>query len=284
MNLKEYFKKNKTTIVDLIDKAGNVKALPRPYLGMSQLGEECWRKLWYSFRWCEYSTYDGRVQRIFDVGHKAEVDMVKDLEKIGVKTWDTLDNQKSFIAVSGHCKGHGDGVGSNIPGAEKTNHLLEFKTSSSKHFKEMEKKGVKESKPVHYAQMVLYMKFSKLTRALYMMYNKDTSAYYIERIKSNNNFADELIKKAEDIITCEDVNVFQKIGSGNPSFYKCKFCDYSDICHNDSSPVKTCRTCVSGNLLDGGIWGCGIQKDKHLNLLKQKEACSNYQKLECFNV
>jgi len=284
-NLEEYFAKNPTTIKDLIDDIGKFKGLPRPYLGMSQLGEECWRKLWYYFRWCAYQEYDGRVQRIFNTGHKAEADMIRDLESIGVKTWDTLDAQAGFTAVSGHCQGHGDGVANNIPGAEKTDHLLEFKTSSDKYFKELEKKGLMASKPTHHAQMVLYMHKSepKLTRGLYMVYNKNTSAYYTERVKADSTYAKDLLRKAEDIITSETVNAFSKIGNGSPSFFKCRFCDYSDLCHNDAMPVKTCRTCTSVSLLDDGKWGCGIQNDKILDNKAQADACPNYNMLGCFN-
>jgi len=282
-NLEAYFKENKSTISDLIDEAGKVKSLPRPYLGMSQLGEECWRKLWYYFRWCTYSEYDGRVQRIFDTGHRAEADMIRDLESIGVKTWDTLDAQAGFVAVGGHCQGHGDGMGIGIPDAPKTEHLLEFKTSSDKYFKEVQKKGVMVSKPLHYAQMVLYMKFTKATRGLYMVYNKNTSAYYTERVREDKTYAKDLLRKAESIITSETVEAFQKIGNGTESFFMCRFCDSSDVCHNGAKPVKTCRTCTSANLLDDGVWGCGLQKDKPLSTEEQAEACPNYNLLECFN-
>ena len=282
-DLQKYFEKNPTTIADLIDAAGKVKNLPRPYLGMSQLGEECWRKLWFYFRWCTHSEYDGRVQRIFDTGHKAEADMIRDLEKIGVETWDTLDAQAGFVAVGGHCQGHGDGMARNIPGAEKTDHLLEFKTSSDKYFKEVVKKGIMVSKPTHYAQMVLYMKFTKVKRGLYMVYNKNTSGYYTERVHADNTYAKDLLRKAEDIITSENVNSFPKIGNGTASFFMCRFCDSADVCHNGAPPVKTCRTCTSVSLLDDGKWGCGIQKDKPLSNEEQAEACPNYDVLDCFN-
>jgi len=282
-SLTDYFENNKATIANLIDEENSVKQLPRPYLGMSQLGGECWRQLWYYFRWCEYSSYDGRVGRIFQTGHSAEETMIKDLESIGVECWDTLDAQEAFIAVNGHCQGHGDGAARNIPGAEKTDHLLEFKTSSDKYFKTVVKKGVMEEKPTHYAQMVLYMYFKKFTRGLYMVMNKNDSSYYTERVHADNTYAKDLIRKAEAIITSEDVDDFPKIGSGLPSFYKCTFCDYKDLCHNDADPVVTCRTCTSVSLLDEGRWGCGLQKDKPLTKEEQAEACPNYNKFECFN-
>ena len=101
-NLGEYFSKDKNNIVDMIDEGNSVRELPRPYLGMSQLGGECWRQLWYYFRWCEYNSYDGRTGRIFQTGHNAEVKMIKDLESVGIECWDTLDAQAGFTAVHGH--------------------------------------------------------------------------------------------------------------------------------------------------------------------------------------
>ena len=282
-NLTEYFEKNQETIADIIDKKNSVKELPRPYLGMSQIGDECWRKLWYYFRWCEYSEFDGRVGRIFQTGHNAEIKMIKDLESIGVECWDTLDDQDAFVEVNGHFQGHGDGKARNIPGAPKTDHLLEFKTSSDKYFKALVKKGIIEEKYVHYCQMVIYMKKSDLNRGLYMVENKNDSNYYIERVKGNISLANELIRKAEAIITSEDVDDFEKIGSKSPAFFKCRFCNFSDICHNDANPVKTCRTCTSVSLLDEGKWGCGIQNDKELSVQDQKDACPNYSKLDCFS-
>jgi hypothetical protein len=278
-DLTDYFSSNKATIANMIDEKNSVKELPRPYLGMSQLGDECWRKLWYYFRWCEYSEFDGRVGRIFQTGHDAEAKMIKALESIGVETWDTLDAQAGFTAVNGHCQGHGDGMAKNIPGAPKTIHLLEFKTSSEKYFKALIKKGMVEEKPTHHAQMVLYMKFTKTTRGLYMVENKNTSEYYTERVHADI----DLIRKATDIITSEDINDFDKIGSGSASFFKCRFCNFSDLCHNDANPVRTCRTCTSVSLLDDGKWGCGIQGDKELSIQDQKDACPNYNILDCSN-
>jgi len=265
-SLKDYFDSNKNNIAELIDNKNSVRDLPRPYLGMSQLGGDCWRSLWFYFRWCEYSEFDGRVGRIFQTGHDAEAKMIKDLESIGVETWDTLDAQAGFVAVNGHCQGHGDGMARNVPGAEK-----------------LVKKGVMISKPTHYAQMILYMHFTKVSRGLYMVYNKNDSSYYTERVKADSIYAKDLIRKATDIITSENVNDFDKIGSGNANFFACKFCNFAEQCHNDAAPVKTCRTCTSVSLLDDGKWGCGIQNDKELSLQEQKDACANYNILECFN-
>ena len=281
-NIGDFLESDKTRIVDLIDKAGTTKSLPRPYLGMSQLGEECLRKLWYYFRFAAETEIDGRVNRIFTTGHNAEADMIKSLESIGVETWDTLDAQAGFSAVSNHCRGHSDGMAKGIPGAEKTTHLLEFKTSSDKLFKTVKKKGVKAEKYVHYCQMVLYMHFSGATRALYMVYNKNTSEYYTERVNENPELAKDLIFKANLIITSEDVNDFKRIGTGTPSFFKCRFCDFSGQCFGTEKANRNCRTCKNSDVLDDGKWGCGLHDIKDISYINQQEGCASHQYLECF--
>ena len=127
------------------------------------------------------------------------------------------------------------------------------------------------------------MKFTNVTRGLYMVYNKNTSGYYTERVKADNTYAKDLIRKATDIISSNTVNAFARIGTGQPSFFKCRFCDYADLCFNDKTPVKTCRTCTSANILDDGVWGCNLRNDYNLSPKEQEEACPNYNVLECFN-
>lgn len=63
----------------------------RNHLGASELGEECWRKLWYGFRWTKLEHFDGRMMRLFNVGHSAEPRFVTYLRGIGfeVKEFET---------------------------------------------------------------------------------------------------------------------------------------------------------------------------------------------------
>lgn len=63
----------------------------RNHLGASELGEECWRKLWYGFRWTKQERFDGRMMRLFNVGHSAEPRFVTYLKGIGfqVKEFET---------------------------------------------------------------------------------------------------------------------------------------------------------------------------------------------------
>ncbi len=84
-----------------------------------------------------------------------------------------------------HFQGNADGIITGLPQAPKSPHLLEIKTASDKMFKDMQKSGVKKSKPEHYAQMQIYMKWSidqfgadGCQRALYFVVNKDNDDIY----------------------------------------------------------------------------------------------------------
>lgn len=55
----------------------------RNHLGASELGEQCWRKLYYKFRWFKKPSFDGRMLRLFNVGHTAEPRFISYLRGIG---------------------------------------------------------------------------------------------------------------------------------------------------------------------------------------------------------
>ena len=57
----------------------------RNHLGASELGEQCWRKLYYKFRWFKKPSFDGRMLRLFNVGHTAEPRFISYLRGIGFK-------------------------------------------------------------------------------------------------------------------------------------------------------------------------------------------------------
>jgi hypothetical protein len=57
----------------------------RNHLGASEMGEECWRKLWYKFRWVKREQFSGRMLRLFNVGHQAEPRFIAYLEALDLK-------------------------------------------------------------------------------------------------------------------------------------------------------------------------------------------------------
>jgi hypothetical protein len=252
----------------------------RTYLGASILGTECERALWYAFRWCADPDFSGRLYRLFETGQHEEARLVRDLRAIGCTVHEVDPETGEQFAVSdigGHFKGHADGVAVNIPEAPATWHLLEFKTSSDKLFKEVKAKGVKASKPSHYVQMMVYMGKLGLKRALYLVKNKDTDELYAERVRYDASEYKQYIDKARRVI--EATMPPERIANRQDSFL-CRFCDANALCWNTSKtaavplPCVSCRSCCHATPeMDGdGRWSCNYHK-KDLSRDDQELAC-----------
>lgn len=249
------------------------ESLPRPYLGLSQIGEKCHRKLQYDHYWAYTSKISARLQRLFQVGHDSEEIMINDLKKIGIHT---SGEQDEIIATAGHWKGHIDGIGTYGDGYS---FLLEFKTHNDKSFKELTKKKVKEAKPTHYDQMTAYMSYLGFPKALYMAVNKNNSEYYLEWVDLDREHAKELKRKELEIITAD--TLLPRIGSGTPTWFECKLCNAKDVCFNRTPVNLNCRTCEHVDVLDEGAWSCSL-KGEQLTVEDQIKGCGKYNKSEMF--
>jgi len=245
----------------------------RGYLGASVIGHSCERYLWYTFRVCCKEDFPGRIYRLFETGDLEEIRMVKDLRDIGCTVHETDEhgNQFAVYALGGHFSGHMDGVALGIPGAEKTWHVLEFKTHNAKSFAKLKKDGVQASKPQHYAQMQAYMHETGMKRALYLACNKNTDELYAERVHYDKNFALNLMTKAERIITATAVP--ERITT-RQDWWECKFCSAHSLCWGIGEtalpvPSINCRQCChAGPKLDGQArWVC----DKHQRSLSKRD-------------
>src|ERR1035437_7556429 len=84
----------------------------RNHLGASELGNECWRELYYKFRWVKLEKHDGRKLRLFNVGHSAEPRFITYLRGIGFEVKEFDDNGKQFriSGAKGHYGGSLDGM------------------------------------------------------------------------------------------------------------------------------------------------------------------------------
>jgi len=256
------------TTKHLID-IGGVFELPRPYLGMSQLGHHCPRFLWYSFRWAFIEAHSSRIKRLFARGHREEPEIVKELEKIGIRCY---GDQDEVVTCEGHIKGHRDGACIGVIEAPKTEHLSEFKTASDKKFKEFVKLGCEKANPQYFGQTQSYMKYWKLTRTLFIVVNKNNDEWYIERIRYNKGVADDLDRIGEFIVA-------SKTPPAKPygkTFYKCKWCAAKEVCHNGGLPPKTCRTCTRGEPAEAGTWACSLTTTS-IPLKVQQSGCSKYR-------
>lgn len=271
--------------VAIFEKYKSVREDPRRYLGASIIGHACSRALWYEFRWCGREEFDGRMLRLFQTGHREEARLIEELRGIGCQVWDRqegTDEQIGIVALSGHFRGHLDGVITGVPDAPKTPHVLECKTHNKRLYDALCEHGVEKSKPTHWAQMQIYMHFMELERALYVGTCKDDDRIYSERVRYDKAAAENLVARAKSIITAERPP--ERIGANRDDFH-CRWCSHIDRCHGPVAPVAgvpvvvTCRSCVHAtpiiNESNLGSWKC----EKHNKLLdeaEQRRGCDDH--------
>lgn len=230
----------------------------RTHLGVSEIGEECSRKLWYKFRWMFIEEFDGRMHRLFKRGHREEAKFISILEGIGFNVFRHDENGKQFrcTGVMGHYGGSCDGVGI-APWLPNFPFLLEFKTHNEKSFVKYAKDGLLKSKPQHFDQMSGYGQKMKIDYGLYFPENKNDDDIKPVFIKLDHQRALQLERKAEEIIKAKIPP--QRI-SDNPSYYKCKDfnCAAFKICHEGATPIKNCRSCRNATPVEDAQWHCAL--------------------------
>lgn len=264
--------------VSLIDKwYQDQQEPPRPHLGCSALGHHCERWLWLSFRWSVIEQFSGRILRLFERGQMEEDRFVKMLRDIGCKVHAfTPEGEQFRVDFGSHVSGSTDGViESGLPEAPKTVHVLEFKTHSKKSFTDLAKKGVQESKPMHYAQMQVYMEGMGYPDAFYMAVCKDDDSLYTERVKLDRDFAIKLIEKGQRIALANRMP--EPCIGASPSWYQCKFCPAYDHCHQQV-PIETkhCRTCANAIPTKDSTWFCD-KYETDIPLEAQRKGCDEHE-------
>lgn len=250
-------------LIRAIDKAHEDKTeLPRPHFGASLAGHHCDRWLWLNFRWSVIEKFPGRMLRLFRRGQNEEETIVSDLRMAGVDIVDEDENGKQFrVDFGNHLSGSMDGfINSGVPEAPKKKHIAEFKTHSDKSFKQLVKDGVQKSKPMHYAQMQLYMHGTETDRALYVAINKNDDTYYTERVRYDRDFAKSIIERSHRIINSDRMP--EPCAGASAEWYQCKFCPAYNFCHvNHWATEVNCRTCAHSTAKEDGTWHCARWND-----------------------
>lgn len=233
----------------------------RNHMGASGLGEECWRKLYYDFRWTKEEKFDGRMMRLFNVGHSAEPRFVTYLRGIGfdVKEFDEDGKQFRVVGAWGHYGGSLDGICKAPSRYELSEDIilsLSFKTNNTgAGYAKVAEQPLQKSKPLHWAQECQYGYKRGIRYCIYMIENKNDSDITFKVIELDWNYGAQLEKKAEQIIFSKEPP--PRI-SENPMLQKCQWCHQKGICHNGEIPEKNCRSCRNSFPTEGGTWTCSI--------------------------
>lgn len=239
----------------------------RTHLGASIMGEECLRKLFYTFRWVKHVVYEGRMQRLFQVGHEAEPRFAKYLTALGFEVSrinpDT-NKQWRMESLNGHYGGSLDAkikAPAKYEISEDLIFLGEFKTNNTgSGFTAVVDKGMRIAKPKHFAQASQYGLHYGLKYALYLIENKNDSNLTVEIVPLDWNLGRQLEQKAENIILAKYPP--NKINE-NPVYWECKFCDFNAICHHGEKVEKNCRSCRHARPIEAAQWFC----DRHTAII-----------------
>lgn len=258
---------------------------PRPYLGMSAIGDPCARKLWYQFRWFAKPSFGAKTLANFADGHYAEDLMAERLRKVpGVELTTHLEdgNQIGFVDIGGHFRGHMDGRIKGIYQAPKTKHVWEHKAVNPDKFKKLnafkeshdEKAALQQWDPIYYGQGVVYMHYDNTDRHYLTCSTAGSRDWTSVRTEANPEHAQELIRKAEMIISSDDAP--QKVRT-DPAYFWCRWCTFADICHRGADAEKNCRTCKSSEPVDGG-WKCN-KYGQNIPLEFQRKGCDEWNSM-----
>jgi hypothetical protein len=212
----------------------------RTYLGMSAIGGECSRKLWYSYHQPEPERFNAATLRRFADGHRSEDLMADRLRLVDGITFLTLDpesgRQFEVTDLDGRFKGHMDGVIKGILQAPHSWHVWEGKCVNEKKFakfqslkqKRGEKETLKEWDPVYYAQAQCYMGYAEMSRHYLTVCTPGGRDWDSCRTEFNKADFEAIKDKAKRIL--EARVPLAKI-SNDPNWHVCKWCHYSEKCH-----------------------------------------------------
>lgn len=271
----------------LIELDNKSNSRPRPYLGASQIGEFCSRKIWLNFRWAlnRFIPASG-LRRIAD-GFRGEQVLVDWLRAVpGVELWtedpEHPEQQIGMIDCGGHFCGHLDGVIQGLKQAPKTPHVWEAKVCNEAKVTKLrkliaekgEKAALKAWDEVYYAQAQVYMRGVALTRHYLTVATPGVRDIVSCRTEYAPKDAEALVQKAQTIITADRPPL--KI-SETPAWYQCKFCDHADLCHGTALPHVNCRTCAhsTATLQGNAHWQC--EHHHHdLDEATQRAACPSH--------
>ncbi len=242
---------------------------PRNYLGMSSIGRSCARALWYQFRHAKAPSRRADLIKAASDGHAGEALMAERLRMVeGIKlvTEDSrTGKQFEFSDIGGHFRGHNDGYIRGLPHHNETDEwnptdVWEHKQVNEKKFNQLVKlieqnegDALEKWDYSYYGQACLYLYYAGLTRH-YLTVSTPGSRQTIScRTSANEEVAQSLIKKAERIIYSDTAP--ERV-SNNPSWFECKWCEFSDICHDKKTPQMNCRTCLHASPEEDGHWSC----------------------------
>jgi hypothetical protein len=246
---------------------------PRSYLGMSSLGYQCQRAIWFNWRWFNPETFTPRMLRLFSRGHNTEQPIIDLLRLVDFQVWDVdpkTGEQWEFVAHDGHIKGHCDSVAER----HQKRMVVEIKTHNVNSFRLVTKGNLKLNKIEHFCQAQRYMEALDLDLGLYCATCKNNDSLYFEYIYRDEKTIKWLLERERFLLEADEIpgGISEK-----DTFWICKMCWYNNICYANAKPVANCRTCRFSELAEKGCWKCSKKEKKGtMSLTEQWMGCRQH--------
>lgn len=231
---------------------------PRTHLGISGIGGDCLRAVWYSFRHATKVNHPGRIRRLFDYGHDFEPVLKKWLENAGFMVLDRdpstgrqfhvtdpdnkwLQGSLDFIVCfTSKVLLPPDGV---TPGEL---YVLDAKTVKDSAFMQFQNLGLELWRGYYMTQLNMYCGFSgqlgapmPINKTILLSLNKNDHRIEAEINEFSPIKFDLTRTQAKNVVTGRIPDRRYK----TPMDYQCRVCDHRDICHGSKIPELNCRTC-----------------------------------------
>lgn len=232
----------------------------RQHLGASIIGDSCYRKSWFNFRWAYKKPIEGRQQRLFDRGHEEEARFTRWLRRAEHTVIDrdpATGKQWRVNGIGGHFGGSQDAEIILAPKYNYTKPVLgEYKTNGTGAvFQKLLTSGVAIGKPVHTDQMDVYGYYKNYEYALYLNVCKNDDDLHSEIVKLDRARGEKLEQKARVIILSQ---LPPPRIAENPAAQACQYCDYKEVCYGRQPLEHNCRACKYASPDADKAWKCGF--------------------------
>lgn len=220
-------------------RAAKLAIEDRNYIGMSELGDKCLRRVYYKATKVQLPPLTGERLRVFEMGHAFEAMVLDWMIAAGfdIKSRNRDGQQFEFVTAGGRIKGHIDGAivgGPPIPMLVYPA-LWENKALKAKFWNAIVKHGLEKAEPSYYGQFQQYMGYGQINMGLFTTINKDTAEIYHCIIQYNGKVAQRCSDNGVSVIKSIDMGMPPPRISANSDFFICKMCEYRDHCWSSAA-------------------------------------------------
>lgn len=243
-----------------------VKPKPSGALDFSDLGEKCFRRVFYKLRDAEPEADDvASVKRFVDAATSRQIIVSRLKTVCNVQDKDDGAGRFEFTDYANHLTGKINGIVKGLVQAPVTWHVLSVKTSvkwkglKRSVLKHGQKDALQEWDSRQYAHAIMSMFYSGLKRHYTIVSDSGGRNWISVRTDANPKFAKFLRNKAEAVIFTDQAP--ERIGDVNHFMCRVGYCPFALTCQHGQLPNRNCKTCLHSTPERSGGWSCALGHD-----------------------